>query len=179
MTHSSGARVRSYDYRMGLMRIATERVFIRPPRPTDLETFMEYRNDLDWMQYQGFKGQPREVYEDRLFSGDGEYMDDGLQLAIADRATDELLGDLYLKREGDTVWVGYAIHPKHALQGYVFEAMCAIITWGRYLPLARIKASVMAANHPSRELLKKLGFTCTGMQDGELIYEIELEEPDW
>lgn len=38
------------------MEIQTKRCIIRPFNESDINRFMDYRNDMDWMQYQGFKG---------------------------------------------------------------------------------------------------------------------------
>lgn len=38
------------------MYFDTVRCNIRPFNAEDIDVFMSYRNDMDWMKYQGFKG---------------------------------------------------------------------------------------------------------------------------
>ncbi len=75
----------------------TERCEIRPFHERDLEPFMAYRNDLDWMRYQGFKGRTREEYACVLLSP--SEVEKGAQFALTDRE-DRLMGDLYVREEG-------------------------------------------------------------------------------
>ena len=45
------------------MEIYTERCLIRRFEAPDIDDFMVYRNDMDWMKYQGFKGLTKQEYE--------------------------------------------------------------------------------------------------------------------
>ena len=78
-------------------KIQTRRTTIRDFKLNDIDTFMEYRNDLEWMRYQGFKGMTRESYERELLGNHS--LDAGKQYAITDTVTGQLIGDVYLKRE--------------------------------------------------------------------------------
>lgn len=79
--------------------LTTPRCRIRPFREEDLDAFMRYRNDEHWMRYQGFKGLTKEQYRDVLL-GDPP-MDKGMQLAVAGKESDGLIGDLYVQRDGE------------------------------------------------------------------------------
>lgn len=97
-----------------------------------------------------------------------------MQLAIAGRDTDGLIGDIYLKRFGDVYWLGYTIHPKYARQGYAAEAARGVIEWARRGGAEKILAGVLPGNTASVRLLEKLDFRYMGEEEGERIYFLDL-----
>ena len=150
----------------------TERCRIRPFEESDLEAFMSYRNNLDWMQFQGFKGKKYLEYKAALLKQPN--FREGVQLAVVSGQTGELLGDLYLKLEKDIAWIGYTIAPQFARQGYAFEVVTQLLLQLKQAGLALAKAGVEAQNLASIQLLKKLDFTLIGNEENELIYERKL-----
>lgn len=150
------------------MLVVTERCIIRKFEDKDIDHFMDYRNDCNWMKYQSFKGLTREEYKTALLETSS--IEDGMQLAITDKNTGYLLGDLYLKQENSAFWLGYTINPRYARQGYAAEAVSGIILWSKQQGAELIKAGVLPENTASINLLKRLGFTYSGKVDDELIY---------
>ena len=153
--------------------LQTPRCFIRTFRAEDINDFMIYRNDMEWMKYQGFKGLTREAYEKALLfpcPPSGER-----QLAIVSRQTNRLIGDLYLKQEekNSSCWIGYTIAPEYARQGYAYEVLSFFLCYLGEQGIALIQAGVEAGNEPSVLLLKKLGFTFLSETGGEQIFCIE------
>lgn len=155
-----------------MMNIFTERCEIRDFRPEDIDRFMEYRNDMDWMRYQGYKGKPKKTYEEDLIQNTS--IEKGLQLALIDRTTTNLIGDIYIKQENDTYWLGYTVHPAHARKGYVKEAVSAMIKWINGQGGTEVKAGVVPENTASISLLEELGFIYTCICDDERIYIYEI-----
>ena len=150
----------------------TERCRIRPFEESDLEAFMSYRNNLDWMQFQGFKGKKYLEYKAALLKQPN--FREGVQLAVVSGQTGELFGDLYLKLEKNIAWIGYTIAPQFARQGYAFEVVSQLLSQLKQAGLALVKAGVEAQNLASIQLLKKLDFTLIGNEENELIYERKL-----
>ena len=150
----------------------TERCRIRPFEESDLEAFMSYRNNLDWMQFQGFKGKKYLEYKAALLKQPS--FREGVQLAVVSGQTGELLGDLYLKLEKNIAWIGYTIAPQFARQGYAFEVVTQLLLQLKQAGLALVKAGVEEQNLASIQLLKKLNFTVIGNEENELIYERKL-----
>jgi len=70
---------------------------IRPFKESDIDDFMEYRNDMEWMKCQGFKDLSKEEYEDSLLKEVS--LEKGMQLAIINKLYDRLIGDLYVRKE--------------------------------------------------------------------------------
>jgi len=150
----------------------TERCRIRPFEENDIEAFMSYRNNLDWMQFQGFKGKKYLEYKAALLMQ--PKFADGVQLAVVGKQTGELIGDLYLKLEKNTGWIGYTIAPQFARQGFAFEVVTQLLLELRQAGLTQVKAGVEEQNLASIQLLKKLGFDQIGIDDSELIFQREL-----
>ena len=152
------------------INIVTQRCVIRPFTEADIDRFMAYRNDDGWMRFQGFKGLTRQQYREALLGGATER--DGLQLAIAHRQTDLLLGDLYLKQEEAAYDIGYTVAPQFAHQGYAREAVGAAVSWIAANRCPVIRAAVMPGNLASIGLLQALGFAPIGLDaQGDLLYE--------
>lgn len=154
------------------MSISSERCTIRDFRPEDIDRFMEYRNNMEWMRYQGYKGKSREVYETDLLQD--APIETGKQLALINTATSQLIGDVYLRKEDDVFWLGYTVHPAHARKGYAAEAVVAMIGWIAEQNGSMIKAGVLPDNIASIGLLKKLGFLHAYDEEGELVFSYDL-----
>ena len=150
----------------------TERCRVRPFEENDIEAFLSYRNNLDWMQYQGFKGKKYLEYKAALLQK--PKFKEGVQLAVVDKQTGELIGDLYLKLERNTGWIGYTIAPQFARQGFAFEVVTQLLLELRQAGLTQVKAGVEEQNIASIQLLKKLGFGQIGVDDSELVFQREL-----
>ena len=113
------------------MLIETRRLIIRKFEAQDINAFMAYRNYEEWMRFQGFKGLSTDQYEQALLAPLNEAA--GMQLAVTEKATGTLVGDLYLKALPDAYEIGYTIAPDHARQGYATEAVQALLQWLKML----------------------------------------------
>ncbi len=155
------------------MLIETSRCLIRNFEEKDINEFMSYRNDEFWMRYQGFKGQTEREYKNVLLK---EFeLQKGAQLAIVLKDSGCLIGDIYLKQEADSLWIGYTISPSHARRGYAYEAVNGMIAWIREKGIEKILAATLPENIPSINLLKKLRFNFVGMNEhGEEVYTLDL-----
>lgn len=155
-----------------MLEIQTERCIIRQFNEYDIDDFMAYRNDLEWMRYQGFKGLTKQEYKDALLGSHS--LQDGVQLAIVCKKSDELIGDVYLKQEVCTFWIGYTICPSEARQGYAYEVLSSVIDALKAKGAACIKAGVESENTPSIALLKKLKFSCIETDKDGQIFNLSL-----
>ncbi|WP_041137956.1 GNAT family N-acetyltransferase [Beduini massiliensis] len=156
----------------GLPVISTKRCHLRPFKQSDMFAFMEYRNNEQWMCYQGFKGLTYEEYCQILLVQ--PQLKEGCQIAIIHRENQKLLGDLYLKKEAEILWLGYTIHPLYQRQGYIYEVIQGLIDWSSEREIAFLKAGVLSENTASKNLLKKLGFQFSAIEDDEEIYYLQL-----
>ena len=154
------------------MNLDTARCNVRPFIEEDIDAFMAYRNNMDWMKYQGFKGLTKQEYTKVLLKNYS--LMDGMQLAIICKQSNVLIGDLYLKQEGDTCWIGYTITPQEARHGYIYEVVSAAIRFLASKGIACIKAGVKIGNVASVSLLKKLEFKFLNTEADEQIFYLNL-----
>lgn len=150
------------------MEFQTQRCLVRAFEEKDLERFMTYRNNLEWMQYQGFKGLSKEEYAESLL-GTGN-LEAGQQFAIVDKASDLLIGDVYLQKAGSEYWLGYTIHPDFARQGLAKEVTLGVLAWLKAHGATKVKAGVLPENQASIGLLKALGFAYFAEEAGEWLF---------
>ena len=155
------------------MTIETDRCVIRMFEEADLDDFMAYRNDGCWMRFQGFKGRTKPEFREALLNRSD--LGEGMQLAVASKASGCLVGDVYLRRDGASFWIGYTVSPPYARQGYAIEAVRGVIGWFRALDCDRVLANAAPENAPSIRVLKKLGFGFTGTDErGQVCYALNL-----
>ncbi|WP_315122427.1 GNAT family N-acetyltransferase [uncultured Clostridium sp.] len=144
--------------------IKTDRCILRCFEEKDLDSFMTYRNNEEWMKYQSFKNLTKDEYKKALLAPLN--MENGIQLAIAHKTTDNLLGDLYLVRKGKTITIGFSINPIYARKGYISEVLKALLPRLREdYSGCEIVAMTEKENIPSKNLLLKLGFVYDGWID--------------
>ena len=98
----------------------------------------------------------------------------GIQLAIVNKLTQVLIGDIYLRQQCDVFWLGYTIIPAYARPGYAIEAITATIDWIKENGFSLIKAGVNPENILSIKLLIRIGFNFSGIEEGEHVYVLDL-----
>lgn len=127
----------------------------------DLPYFAQYRNDAQLAQYQTWGAMDEataRIFIDDMSTApiDGAM---GLQIAVALRENNMLIGDCYVRVSyGEQAEIGYTLVRSYHGQGYATEAVRAVISYGfGNLGLHRIYANVACANLRSVALLERLG----------------------
>ncbi|NTW01856.1 MAG: GNAT family N-acetyltransferase [Oscillochloris sp.] len=149
--------------------IETPRLRVRRLTETDIPAFLAYRNDAEVAWFQSWEVTSAEQARDFLAILDREEPGrpgNGFQFAVALRANDNLIGDVYLRlldydlRQGE---IGYTLARNWQGQGYAHEAVSAVISYAfSTLGLHRITAIVDQENAPSIKLLERLGMRREG-----------------
>jgi len=145
--------------------IDTARLRLDRMEPGDAPVLFAYRGDDAVARYQGWK--PASLAEAEAFiAGQADLAfptkDAWCQLAIRDRATGELVGDLgvhFPASTSDAIEFGVSLRPDRQGRGYAREAMAAMLEmafgeWG----YRRSVGSVDPRNVASIALLRSLGF---------------------
>ncbi|HSJ37327.1 MAG TPA: GNAT family N-acetyltransferase [Planococcus sp. (in: firmicutes)] len=146
----------------------SERCYVRRFAESDLDDFVVYRNNAEWMKFQYFKGLSREEYEEILLKEAS--VESGAQFAIIRKSDQSLVGDVFIKKEDDTFWIGYTVSPSFKRQGYAYEITQAMILWIQQQGEFTIMAGVAPENIASVQLLEKLGFAQVDEENGESIF---------
>jgi aminoglycoside 6'-N-acetyltransferase len=147
-----------------MTEISTPRVVLRPLRDADAERMHAYRADPEVARYQSWETQSLD--EVRAFIAEHGELDcdepGWYQLAIAERATDHLLGDIgvhILESDVRQVELGFTLAPAAQGHGYGAEAVRAMLG---HLFTERDKHRVIASTDPrnarSIALLRRVGF---------------------
>lgn len=141
--------------------LETDRCILRCFEEKDLDSFTTYRNNKEWMKYQSFKDLTKDEYRRALLVPLN--LEKGNQLAIADKSTDKLLGDIFIVKKDKTITLGYTINPVYSRKGYISEVLKALLhkLKADYSD-CEIVAMTEKENLPSKNLLLKLGFVYDG-----------------
>jgi len=166
-----------------------DRVVLRRFLESDLQDFQRYRHDPQVGRYQGWK--PMDDVEAQHFIETmataplfvrGEW----IQLAIAERATGGLVGDigLLLNADGTEAEIGFSMDPAAQGRGLATEAVrMALAMLFAGTDVARVVATTDARNTPSIRLLERLGMqrvhTMAAMFRGEpcIEHKYSIERP--
>ena len=145
--------------------LETDRLRLRNVTAKDADIMYDYRNNEVCARYQ--RGQTKdypgivalvEHRKDDVMSVDAPFL-----VAVALKATDELVGEIVVMPEDGTISLGYTFSYKHHRQGYAFEALTALIGMlhARY-PEWDFISFTEPENEASMALLKKLGYKDMG-----------------
>lgn len=147
------------------MGIETARLRLDRLDPADAPALFAYRGDEAVARYQGWK--PADVADAEAFIAGQVALPFGTkdawcQLAVRDRTTGELVGDLGIHFPGstlDAIEFGVSFRPEKQGRGYAREAVGAVLDlafgeWG----YRRAVGSVDPRNVASVALLRSLGF---------------------
>ncbi len=156
---------------MNNVLLETNRLRLRYFEEKDLDVFVEYRNNEEWMIHQTFKGKSKEEFRNILLSP--FYIDQGSQLAVCLKDKDNLIGDLYVEKNECELFIGYTIHPLYSKKGYAYEIVKAFIDYlFTNYPDCKIIAETDLTNIPSINLLQKLKFKEVMRNVEGLVFEL-------
>ena len=142
--------------------VLTKRLLLRPLQADDTEALYAYRRREDVCRFLLHEPQTREQVAARATNSRSELTDEGqlLSLAVVERATGTLLGDVVLiwhSREHRGGEIGYVFNPDYAGNGYATEAGAVLLRLGfDDLGLHRIIGRLDARNLASARVLEKL-----------------------
>lgn len=148
------------------MNIETERLVLRPIVEGDADDIYKYSRGANvgvnagWQPHQNIE-ETREIMKVVFLNQESVF---GIEL----KNTGRLIGTIGLipdpKRENDKVrMIGYAIGEEHWGNGYMTEAVLALLHFGfNNLHLDLISASCYPHNERSKNVLKKCGFRYEG-----------------
>jgi aminoglycoside 6'-N-acetyltransferase len=142
--------------------LETQRLRLRAFETEDAARLSEYRSDENVARYQSWDAMTLEEAEafirglpPRCLAAAEEWG----QIALADRRTGELLGDIGLCRHADdVVELGFTLAPAAQGHGLALEACRAVVEWVLSFPdVEGVKAIVDTRNTAAIALVKRLG----------------------
>ncbi|MHA3977962.1 GNAT family N-acetyltransferase [Halovulum sp. GXIMD14794] len=161
------------------LSIDTERMTLRLPEMEDHADWVNLRRDSEtflqpWEPVRQGDQTSRRAFRDRVnWAARAMDQDRALPLFMIRRSDGALLGGITLdnirKGPAQSGTVGYWIGAPHARQGYMREALLALVHYAfRDLDLSRIEAATLPENTPSRSLLEGAGFKYEGVAQSYL-----------
>jgi aminoglycoside 6'-N-acetyltransferase len=152
-----------------VLPLYSPRLRLRRFTPDDLGPFLEYRNDLEVARYQGWDGCTQDeaaaFIRTQAEQGPG-IPGQWLQIAIALRETDQLLGDCGLKvhaRDPRQATIGVTLARPYQRIGYATEALVTLFDYVfGTMNLHRVVADTDPENTSSWRLLQRLGMRREG-----------------
>ncbi|MYL96357.1 GNAT family N-acetyltransferase [Novosphingobium sp. FGD1] len=145
------------------MFVRTERLFLRPAWPEDLDDLVEVLSEEDIQRNVGVTPLPRTAQELRA------YLDRPRNPRLPHffmylRGADgpQLVGGVGLGRYEGDVEVGYWIGARHRGRGLAGEALRAVVAQARVLGYPRLIASDFADTPGTHQVLESAGFRDTG-----------------
>lgn len=144
--------------------LTTDRCVVRSLCLRDHASMLAYRSDAQCARWQGWENAVSfEAVRALITEMEHRTLADGdVQLAVAAREDDRLLGDLYARLAEGRIELGVTIAPQAQRQGLAFEALSAYVALlRRTYPHAVLCADIHPDNAPSRALFQKLGFVQT------------------
>lgn len=147
--------------------VITKRLRLRKFKEDDLEELYDYRNNDRCNKYQRYNDTYKEYLNNFIkVNKSSEFLlEEEQHFAIALR-TGELIGDLSIYFNNNTITIGYTISYKYQRNGYAFEILSNLIEviHERYKNY-EIVAMTDKENEASINLLKKLGFVNEGYEE--------------
>ena len=161
------------------VRIETERMTLRPPVHSDFRPWVALRlaseeHLVPWEPTWAQDHLSRKAFTNRVYWSQRSINGgSAVPLFLTRRKDDVLLGAITLDniRRGPSQsgTLGYWTGAAHARQGYMREAILAIVHHAfTKLDLSRIEAACLPENEPSRKLLESCGFKYEGVAQSYL-----------
>lgn len=147
------------------MKLITERLILRRPKPEDAETYCAIHNSEFVLRYNAMEPTTKERMEKRF--ADDAYCND--TVFLEKKESGELIGAIFVEEDDLRYGVAsknlsYFICEDYSRKGYMKEAMQAVIPWLiETESLECLSARAFAPNTASRALLRSLGFRENGI----------------
>jgi RimJ/RimL family protein N-acetyltransferase len=149
-------------------RLRTDRLVIRRFHPDDAVTFAAYRSDPDVARYQDWDSctpQQADDFVREMAVAHPGVPGEWFQFAIADKESDEHLGDVGLGVDAEhpsRAELGFTLATAHQGKGYATEAVTRVIAYAfEQLEAESVFAVADARNDASIALLERIGMRRT------------------
>ncbi len=161
--------------------IETARLHLRPPRMEDASAiFDQYAQDaavaryLTWRPHQDIAETQAFLRRCLAVWQDGS----AFPWAIIHKADSQLIGMVEIRIQGHRVDLGYGLAQRYWGQGYMPEAVAAIMDWAwQQATIYRVWAVCDVENHGSARVLEKVGMQREGVLRRWIMHPNRSDEP--
>lgn len=144
--------------------IETNRLVLRNFKEGDIDILHSYKNNEICSKYQRWENTSK-AYLTNFIKEQSlkNFNDDSLQLAIANKENDDLIGDIFIANKENCITIGYTVDSKYHRKGYAYEIINTLISYlFDNLKAYEIVGLVHPDNEASKKLLEKLNFYSEG-----------------
>ena len=163
------------------MELTTERLLLRPFHEDDVQALYDYSKDEAVGRNAGWKPHESLLESDDILHL--VFLDQPSVWAIERRSDGRLMGSIGLitdsaRQYGSARSLGYALGIRYWGQGYMTEAVRAVVRFGfEKMSLDVISATCYPDNLASRRVLEKCGFQYEGtLHRAEMLYNGEIKD---
>ncbi|MEO0313256.1 MAG: hypothetical protein RL140_486 [Actinomycetota bacterium] len=148
------------------MLLETKRLILRPLEHGDVDDILPYHSDPESVRYIPWNVRDRAFVIDWLTRAVNyssfKPAEPGLLLALVEKASGRVIGQLnskWIDEPNNTADIGYISHPDYRGQGFVNEALAALISHlFEVEKVHRIVADIDVRNADSVRVVERLGF---------------------
>ena len=164
------------------VQLRTDRLDLRPLRPEDAESLFRIYSDPEFTRYWSTAPWTSLSQATALIEKDLRELaaDEALRLGIFLREQNRLIGTcslFHVSAQCRRAEVGYGIAPAYWRQGYMFEAVSALLDFAfGTLAMNRLEADIDPRNTASARSLEKLGFRREGLLPERWIVDGEVSD---
>ena len=144
--------------------LKTDRLILRNFKEEDIEILYSYRNNIKCSKYQRWEDTSKEFLIKFINEESHKTLNnDSLQLAIAHKDNDDLVGDVFIANKENCITIGYTVDFRHHRKGYAYEIISALVSYlfDKFKGY-EVVGLVHLENEPSIKLLEKLKFQSEG-----------------
>jgi RimJ/RimL family protein N-acetyltransferase len=155
--------------------LRTDRLLLRPHTLGDLDDLVVFHSDPDVTRYIPWPVRDREQTLDvltvKLGQASATSPGDWIVLAIEERSSGHVIGEILLKRKSDTeAELGYVLATSAQGKGLITEAATVLLAEAeRVLGVTTVDATVQKPNAASARVLARLGFDPITSEDPNLL----------
>jgi len=160
------------------IRLKADRILIRNYIDSDEDGFLSIFQDERSMAMDGDKVimEKNDVFYHRISMIKNR---DPIFLIIAEKTNNGFIGYVllnnYPEEQENAITLGCSLVPEYQSKGYGYEAIGTILSMLKSSTVVkRALANALTYNKPSLGLINKLGFTSTGIKDGEEFFVHDL-----
>lgn len=150
--------------------LETDRLLLREIVPADAAALFEVHGDHESMKWFGsdpLRDEAAVVKLIELFAGWRRLGNPGTRWGLQIKGQSRLVGTCGLfgwNRSWRRCTIGYELHPQFRGNGYMQEALRAVLSWGwEHMELNRVEAQIHPDNADSLRSVEKLGFRREGL----------------
>ncbi|MBQ8210505.1 MAG: GNAT family N-acetyltransferase [Clostridia bacterium] len=146
------------------MSLETSRLFIRRLNESDWQAMKNIFVDFNKSKYAVYD-MPLPTEDEETKALTKRFADSNLFFAVFLKKSNDMIGYVCFRKDGDAFDLGYCFHSVYHSNGYAYESTNALVNYfADECGVTHFTAGTAIDNIPSCKLLEKLGFVCVSTE---------------